>query len=86
MSAVVPEVAPADVPTRTRRLVHGLCETCYPRGVVQPGRVVVALCGDVDSFDRWTNATDSVADECLICVEIGNTPRMPARSCNHFDS
>ncbi|HET9144170.1 hypothetical protein [Actinophytocola sp.] len=84
MSTPVADPTAAPAPTRReRRLIHGLCEICYPRGATQAGQVVVAVCGDVNSFDRWANKSDAPADDCVVCVEI-LTEDLPARSCDHF--
>jgi hypothetical protein len=83
VSTPTTEATPSPAPAPTdHRLIHALCEICYPRGAVMPGQVVVALCGDVDAFDRWANATDAPARDCVVCVEIVASG-LAASSCDH---
>jgi hypothetical protein len=84
MTAPVSEQQSSAVATVRQRpeIVHSLCGTCYPMGQVRVGQTVVALCGDVDTFDLWRPPGDT-PDDCVVCWHIAELG-LPARSCDHF--
>jgi hypothetical protein len=73
---------PTPSPQPDQQVIHGLCALCYPFGKVVPGQVVVAICGDVDTFDLWSPPGDGPSD-CVVCVDIVRND-LPARSCDHW--